>query len=365
LATYTCLFAMTDRAIGDVKISPGALLVVYDPVIASKGNTINASSSAVLPIKILGLEAGGDGDILHERELALEPSAASSTASTVSATPPQAPIEFVEHSCGKILFKQTGHPLKILDLHTSKEIAVHQFVAPNSFIFLDKIRRFLIFRGHTVTLFNFRGERVSTFEDHMLWLPDSNMNNVFISSAQDVMISFCRNTDIGSMPGSINVSSIKTGKLLAKVAANATTGLEAAVEGRLDSWEEERGDEEEEQLDLGGGVAIERSLLVSNLSAVAEQIMAQAGVTRQGGPGSGNGADAIGDDGFDVSNAAEAEVALAVLAGGANRRRTAEDRMREEDRQAGLRKVTCIAYDEVNCEILTGNALGQIMVWGH
>ena len=206
---------------------------------------------------------------------------------------------------------------------------------------------------------------MSTFEDHMLWLPDSNMNNVFISSAQDVMISFCRNTDIGSMPGSINVSSIKTGKLLAKVAANATTGLEAAVEGRLDSWEEERGDEEEEQLDLGGGVAIERSLLVSNLSAVAEQIMAQAGVTRQGGPGSGNGADAIGDDGFDVSNAAEAEVALAVLAGGANRRRTAEDRMREEDRQAGLRKVTCIAYDEVNCEILTGNALGQIMVWGH
>ena len=42
------------------------------------------------------------------------------------------------------------------------------------------------------------------------------MNNVFISSEQDV-ISYCRNTDKGSMPASINVSDVRTGKLLVKV----------------------------------------------------------------------------------------------------------------------------------------------------
>ena len=37
----------------------------------------------------------------------------------------------------------------------------------------------------------------------------------------------------------------------------------------------------------------------------------------------------------------------------------------EKTSQDGLRRITCIAYDELNCEILTGNALGQITVWGH
>ena len=147
LATYTCLFAITDRAIGEVKISPGALLVIYEPatkeVVQTGGNDCGYVS--FMPIKVLSLEAGGSGDILHERELELEqeelpPSAPRSTASHKT-------IEFVEHSGRKVLFKQTGCPLKIMDLCTNEVIVVRHFVAPNSFIFLNKIQRFLVFRA--------------------------------------------------------------------------------------------------------------------------------------------------------------------------------------------------------------------------
>ena len=71
LATYTCLFAITDRAIGEVKISPGALLVIYEPatkeVVQTGGN--DCSYVSFMPIKVLSLEAEGD---ICERELELE-----------------------------------------------------------------------------------------------------------------------------------------------------------------------------------------------------------------------------------------------------------------------------------------------------
>ena len=100
------------------------------------------------------------------------------------------------------------------------------------------------------------------------------MNNVFISSEQDVIISYCRNTDKGSMPASINVSDVRTGKLLVKVSA-----LAPARVARRDSWEEaeegtRRGsDEEQHSYHFDDGFAAQQSLLVTNLSAAAEEII--------------------------------------------------------------------------------------------
>ena len=33
-------------------------------------------------------------------------------------------------------------------------------------------------------VWNFRGEMVTQFEDHVLWHPDTNTNNIFITAAQ-------------------------------------------------------------------------------------------------------------------------------------------------------------------------------------
>ena len=43
-----------------------------------------------------------------------------------------------------------------------------------------------------VTVWNFRGEMVTRFEDHVLWHPDSNTNNIYITSTQDYIFSYCR-----------------------------------------------------------------------------------------------------------------------------------------------------------------------------
>ena len=50
------------------------------------------------------------------------------------------------------------------------------------------------------------GEKVTTFEDHTLWHPDCNTNNIYITSQQDLIISYCKQSD-GSDLGSINVRS--------------------------------------------------------------------------------------------------------------------------------------------------------------
>jgi len=43
-----------------------------------------------------------------------------------------------------------------------------------------------------VAVWNFRGELVTSFEDHLLWHPDCNTNNIYITSDQDLIISYCK-----------------------------------------------------------------------------------------------------------------------------------------------------------------------------
>ena len=63
---------------------------------------------------------------------------------------------------------------------------------------------------------------------------DTNTNNIFITQAQDYIISYCRpkgSTDFGSSAnatpgcGTINVSSITTGKCVAKIPCSGEAAL--------------------------------------------------------------------------------------------------------------------------------------------
>ncbi len=60
------------------------------------------------------------------------------------------------------------------------------------------------------------GEKVTCFEDHTLWHPDCNTNNIYITSQQDLIISYCKQQD-GSELGSINVSNILNGSCVARI----------------------------------------------------------------------------------------------------------------------------------------------------
>lgn len=73
-----------------------------------------------------------------------------------------------------------------------KEVSRTEFMTPSAFIFLYENQLFLTFRNRTVAVWNFRGELVTSFEDHLLWHPDCNTNNIYITSDQDLIISYCK-----------------------------------------------------------------------------------------------------------------------------------------------------------------------------
>lgn len=72
------------------------------------------------------------------------------------------------------------------------EVSRTEFMTPSAFIFLYENQLFLTFRNRTVAVWNFRGELVTSFEDHLLWHSDCNTNNIYITSDQDLIISYCK-----------------------------------------------------------------------------------------------------------------------------------------------------------------------------
>lgn len=75
-------------------------------------------------------------------------------------------------------------------------------MTPSAFIFLYENQLFLTFQDRTVSVWNFRGELVTSFEDHLLWHPDCNTNNIYITSDQDLIISYCKSdSDDSSVEG--------------------------------------------------------------------------------------------------------------------------------------------------------------------
>ncbi|KAH8484649.1 hypothetical protein H0E87_026420 [Populus deltoides] len=217
LKNYTMLYSISDTDVQEIKISPGIMLLILN------------RSSGYVPLKILSIE---DGTILKDFKHLLHRNKK---------------VDFIEQFNEKLLVKQENENLQILDVrHTGiREVSRTDFMTPSAFIFLYENQLFLTFRNRTVAVWNFRGELVTSFEDHLLWHPDCNTNNIYITSDQDLIISYCKaDSDdqwmegnvkktsyreiikshclILDAAGSINISNILTGKCLAKI--NATNG---------------------------------------------------------------------------------------------------------------------------------------------
>ncbi|KAJ6699327.1 hypothetical protein OIU79_012564 [Salix purpurea] len=237
LKNYTMLYSISDKDVQEIKISPGIMLLILN------------RSSGFVPLKILSIE---DGTILKDFHHLLHRNKK---------------VDFIEQFNEKLLVKQENENLQILDVRHAgiREVSRTEFMTPSAFIFLYENQLFLTFRNRTVAVWNFRGELVTSFEDHLLWHPDCNTNNIYITSDQDLIISYCKaesddqwmegnascctsvrlksfgsclNCDavkripdwaiikshylILDAAGSINISNILTGKCLAKI--NATNG---------------------------------------------------------------------------------------------------------------------------------------------
>uniref|UniRef100_A0A6T8IRM7 Uncharacterized protein n=2 Tax=Hemiselmis TaxID=77924 RepID=A0A6T8IRM7_HEMAN len=190
LKNYTHLYSIHDKNIHEIKISPGIMLLIYH----------KSPNSGQVPLKILSIE---NGDVLQSFKHQLHRSKK---------------IDFIEQFNEKLLVKQENENLQIIDVRTGDrtEVSSTQFMTPSAFIFLYENQLFLTFRQRNVAVWNFRGEKVTSFEDHTLWHQDCNTNNIYITSQQDLIISYCKQQD-GSELGSINVSNILNGSCVARV----------------------------------------------------------------------------------------------------------------------------------------------------
>ncbi|XP_061375495.1 uncharacterized protein LOC133317650 [Gastrolobium bilobum] len=195
LKNYTMLYSISDSNVQEIKISPGIMLLIFH------------RASGHIPLKIISIE---DGTVLKSFNHLLHRNKK---------------VDFIEQFNEKLLVKQENENLQILDVRNAElmEVSKTEFMTPSAFIFLYENQLFLTFRNRTVAVWNFRGELVTSFEDHLLWHPDCNTNNIYITSDQDLIISYCKaDSDDQWMEGnagSINISNILSGKCVAKIDA--------------------------------------------------------------------------------------------------------------------------------------------------
>ncbi|XP_042373516.1 uncharacterized protein LOC121967398 isoform X1 [Zingiber officinale] len=214
LKNYSFLYSICDKEIQEIKISsgsPGIMLLIYQRTLSH------------VPLTILSIE---DGKVLKSFNHLLHRNKK---------------VDFIEQFNEKLLVKQENENLQILDVRNTDliEVSKNEFMTPSAFIFLYENHLFLTFRDRTVSVWNFRGELVTSFEDHQLWHLDCNTNNIYITSDQNLIISYCKAEDgcdkQGVSPvGSINMSNILTGKCIAKICPLDPT-LQAASRKRKDT----------------------------------------------------------------------------------------------------------------------------------
>ncbi|KAF6146715.1 hypothetical protein GIB67_009001 [Kingdonia uniflora] len=223
LKNYIYLYSISDKNIQEIKISPGIMLLIFQ------------RTPGYVPLTILSIE---DGSVLKSFSHLLHRNKK---------------VDFIEQFNEKLLVKQENENLQIRDVRNSEiiEVSRNDFMTPSAFIFLYENNLFLTFRESTVAVWNFRGELVTSFEDHLLCHPDCNTNMIYITSDQDLIISYCKSEQgtqhIGeckilhlqilfisqfllfsavlilatvSTAGSINMSNILTGKCIAKICSS-------------------------------------------------------------------------------------------------------------------------------------------------
>ena len=118
LKNYNMLYLIPDKGVQEIKISPGIMLLIYH------------RAAQHVQLKILSIEDGSEvrsfEQVLHEGKK----------------------VEFIEQFNEKLLVKQEGENLQILDVRsgTQNEVSKTQFRKPSAFIFLYENQLFLTFR---------------------------------------------------------------------------------------------------------------------------------------------------------------------------------------------------------------------------
>jgi hypothetical protein len=230
LADYSMLYELSDENVEEVKISPGIMLIIHE----HKRFETEGPNKAKLPpdnrvkLRIINIENGEElkqwYQPLETHELREELKGQRRTRSAATL-----PIMFIEQFNEKLLIKQHGHALRLVDVRTGavQTVPDYAFPAPSAFVFLYELRLFLTFSEADICVWNFRGEKVATFENREVLKAHCNTNSIYISKSQDLMISyvppspFKDNNGMYTFPdnaaGKIKVTRVLDGKCLARI----------------------------------------------------------------------------------------------------------------------------------------------------
>mmetsp|Transcript_48788 Transcript_48788/g.156855 ORF Transcript_48788/g.156855 Transcript_48788/m.156855 type:complete len:472 (+) Transcript_48788:113-1528(+) len=195
LANFSLLFRLRDPEIAEVKAAArNALLVVH------------RRKADAMRVQVLSI---ADGTSLHDLEHPLS----------------AARVSRIELFDDRLLVQQEGGPIRITDVRTRAtfQVAAGQLQAPSSTLHLYERNLFLAVSQRALAVFSLQGDRLLGMEDHTLWCDgESAMSNLYVTTAQDFVLSYCArpNTDRRA-GGTINVSSLRTGECVAKLAAGA------------------------------------------------------------------------------------------------------------------------------------------------
>jgi len=175
LTTYQSLYRIACRSIAEIKVSPGVMLLIYQRV------------GSHVPLQFVDIETGA---VRHELFYLLNRSRK---------------IEFIELFHDRLLVKQEGVNLRIVDLRTSteQELLGSQHLTPHHFIFLYETKLFLVFRDQEIQVWDFRArpvvQRLSRQHPSRAISAAAN-NTLYISAAQDILVSYQAASDANEHP---------------------------------------------------------------------------------------------------------------------------------------------------------------------
>lgn len=197
LLNYGLLFTISDPAIQEIKVSPGVMLLIY------------SRQSTHVMLSLVDIHTGQQlrkwPHFLHRSKK----------------------IDFIEQFNETLLVKQEGESLQVVDSSGAvSEVPDAEFPTPVAFVFLYEYQMFLTFRNNSVAVWDHHGRPVTRFEDQPINFADVTSSNICISKSQDLILSYHKAGIFE--PGVINVSSIKTGRMLGKITARAGEALPGA-----------------------------------------------------------------------------------------------------------------------------------------
>jgi hypothetical protein len=137
LKEYRELFTLEHKDIEEIKISCGVMLLIF--------NKTKNKSYQYLPLKIIDIENGQE--LKFFKHLLKR----------------NRKIDFIEQFNEKLLIKQDGEDLQILDVTSGEvvQVSTTSFLTPNAFIFLYEWQLFLTFKDREVLVWNFKGKCVT------------------------------------------------------------------------------------------------------------------------------------------------------------------------------------------------------------